>query len=138
MIIRIPDQTTVVLSDREIELQDSLAFDGGFVRYDLSENKANGLRIQLKSSACGVRYLRMRWNISLESESNVKVLGDAWERGYGNLYWGAINPERNMPWYMAISNGSDRCRNYVGRRTECFGVEVLPNCFALWNCDSEG
>jgi hypothetical protein len=65
-------------------------------------------------------------------------MGDAWERGYGKLHWGPLDPERSMPWYMAISNGTDSCRDYSGRRTECFGVEVLPNSFALWSCDTEG
>ena len=132
MNIRIPDQTTIILSDREIELQDSLTFEGGYVRYDLSDD----LRISLKSTVLGVRYLRMHWNTFFEE--NVKVLGDAWERAYGNLHWGHVNPARIMPWYMAVSNGSDSHLDYEGRRTECFGVEVLPNCFAAWNCDRDG
>ena len=136
MNIRIPDQTTVVLAEQEILLQDSLTFDGGYVRYILSDDASAGMRIQLQSTAAGVRYLRMHWNTSFDAD--VKVLGDAWERGYGNLYWGAMNPDRNMPWYMAVSNGSDSNRDYNGRRTECFGVGVLPNCFAIWNCGADG
>lgn len=37
---------------------------------------------------------------------------------------------------MAASNGSDSQRDPTGRLTECFGVGVLPGCFALWSCDS--
>ena len=135
MKIRVPDQTTIVFSDREIVLQSALTFEGGFVHYDLSED-INSLKIQLKSASLGVRYLRLRWNLCIEE--NRKILGDAWERGYGNLHWGAMDPTRNMPWYMVISNGSDSSRDYTGRCTDCFGVEVLPNCFALWNCDPDG
>ena len=136
MYIRIPDQTTLVLADRTVELQAPLTFEGGFVRYEILPSESESLKIQLKSSACGVRYLRLRWNLPIADD--VKILGDAWERGYGNLHWRAVDPTRNMPWYMAISNGTDSCSDYTGRRTECFGVEVLPNSLALWNCDPHG
>ena len=37
----------------------------------------------------------------------MKILGDHWERGYGDLAWRGIEPERIMPWYMLVSDGSD-------------------------------
>ena len=132
MMIRIPDQTTVTLADCEIRLDTALTFEGGFIRFELTD----GLHILLKSETQGVRYVQMRWNTPITSD--VKVLGDTWERGYGNLHWRAIDSDRHMPWYMAISNGSDSDLNYTGRYTRCFGVGVLPNCFALWNCDRDG
>ncbi len=132
MQIRIPDQTTITLADREVKLNADLTFDGGFVRFELTD----GLHILLKSEVQGVRYIQMRWNHPIMGD--VKVLGDAWERGYGDLHWRTIDPARNMPWYMAISNGSDSDPDDTGRHTQCFGVGVLPNCLALWNCDRDG
>ena len=132
MLIRIPDQTTIFLADREVMLDSSLTFEGGFIRFE----QTDGLHILLKSVVQGVCYIQMRWNTPVMGD--VKVLGDTWERGYGNLHWGRIDPDRNMPWYMAVSNGSDSDRDYSGRHTQCFGVGVLPNCFALWNCDRDG
>ena len=83
----------------------------------------------------GAKYVRLRWNYS--ARKNVKVLGDAWERGYGNLEWGTIRPERCMPWYIAASNGSDS-EGETDRLTECFGVEVCPNAMCFWQYDTRG
>ena len=134
MNIRIPDCTSISLADREVKPDDALRFDGGYIRYELTDG--DGLRIFLKSEKHGVRFIRMRWNTPIEGD--VKVLGDVWERGCGNLHWETVNPDRNMPWYMAVSNGSDSCSDHTGRLTTCWGVGVLPNCLAMWNCDREG
>ncbi len=132
MKLRTPDITTVCLDNFEVVLGDDLKFDGGYVEFSLDK----GLTVKLKSEIHGVKFVNLRWNCSVEGD--IKVLGDAWERGYGDLEWRSIDPERNMPWYMAISNGSDSCLDYSGRFTECFGVGVLPASFALWKCDKAG
>ncbi|MBE6885164.1 MAG: hypothetical protein E7487_11270 [Ruminococcaceae bacterium] len=129
MKLRLPDLTTVCLENQTFELTDSLSFDGGFVSYELTDR----LNIKLKSEKQGVRFVWLRWNESLRKD--VKILGDAWERGYGDLEWRSVDPARRMPWYMAISNGTDSVRNYADRLTECFGVGVLPNALAQWLCD---
>jgi alpha-galactosidase len=132
MKFRLPDETKVVLSDTTVTLSFDLCFDGGYVKYDVSDS----LSVKVKSEKQGISFIYLRWNEKLDQ--NVKVLGDAWERGYGDLEWKAIDKDRNMPWYMAISNGSDSNINYNGRLTQCFGVGVLPNAFAMWNCDEDG
>ncbi len=82
-------------------------------------------------------FVKLSWTLT-ENEilpAPVKVLGDAWERGYGDLEWRAIDAARNMPWYMAISNGSDADPDRTGRRTACFGVKVRPSAFCQWQYD---
>ena len=132
MKLRIPDITTVVLANETLTLTNNLSFDGGYVAYDLND----ALEVSVKSEKQGVSFIYLRWNE--EIDENVKVLGDAWERGYGDLEWKSIHCERNMPWYMVISNGSDTNFDYTGRLTQCFGVGVLPNAMALWKCDANG
>ena len=135
MQMRIPDQTTVTLSDREVILSSDLTFEGGRVIYELTDGDVRGLQVSIQSRTHGLRYLTLRWRHSLPE--GVKLLGDAWERGYGDLCWLPMDPDRCMPWYMAASNGSDTECDYAGRLTQCFGVGVLPNCFALWSSDRE-
>lgn len=53
------------------------------------------------------------------------VLGDAWERGYGDLGWEKADFNRLMPWY---------CAAYDGTKTYCFGVKTGPNAFCSWRC----
>lgn len=132
MKLRIPDITVVTLESGDVTLGDELTFDGGAVEYHLGE----GLNVKLASARQGVSFLHLRWNEPMRTD--VKILGDAWERGYGDLEWRAMDKERRMPWYMAISNGSDACLDYHGRLTECFGVGVQPNAMALWSCDECG
>lgn len=100
----------------------------------------DALQVRITGSDTPLRYMRLRWNF-LPGElvrENVRILGDAWERGYGDLRWQGIIPERCMPWYMLISNGSDTCRDYAGRFTACFGVMVRPGAMCFWQYDEGG
>ena len=114
-------------------LASSLKCDDGEINFSF-ENK--GLTVYATTYKVGARYVLLRWNE--KTRKNVKVLGDAYERGYGDLIWSSIRPERCMPWYMAVSNGTDSSLDYEGRFTECFGVKVCPNALAFWQYDTEG
>lgn len=100
------------------------------------EEEEGALTVSATAHRVGARYLKLRWNE--EMPVDVKILGDAYERGYGDLQWQTIRPERAMPWYMAASNGSDSNRDYTGRRTDCFGVRVQPNAMCFWQYDAHG
>ena len=132
MNLCIPDKTTVFFEDQAIDFTDTFDFEGGFIRYELND----ALKISIKSKTQGVRFIYMRWNFPIDK--SLKVLGDAWERGYGDFEWKTVEKDRKMPWYMVISNGSDSNLDYTGRCTQCFGVGVLPNAMALWSCDEGG
>lgn len=57
------------------------------------------------------------------------ILGDAWERSYGDLGWQPIRPERVLPWY------------WFGRSPEGHrgaGVRVRPGAMAFWTVDGDG
>ena len=69
---------------------------------------------------------------------SVKVLGDAWERSYGDLAWLPLDANRCMPWVCAVSNGTDSIADFSGRRTSCFGVRTLPAAFCMWQADEGG
>ena len=131
MELRLPDITEVVTENSTVTLGEGLRFDGGFVMLDLKDS----LEVKLKSEKSNVLFVNLHWNTKIRD--NVKVLGDAWERGYGDLEWKAPDKAGNMPWYMAISNGSDADPDTKGRLTECFGVGVLPSAMAHWKigCD---
>ena len=81
MKLRLPDQTTVILENDTYELFDSLEFDGGYIEYKLNA----GLEIKVKSTKQGIKFIKLRWNEAIKND--IKVLGAAWERGYGDLEW---------------------------------------------------
>ncbi len=100
----------------------------------------NGNTVYLDPGELPVKNVYLRW-IFTESEKRrevVRLLGDAWERGYGDLQWRGILPDKAMPWYVLVSNGSDNCENYEGRVTEGFGVRVRPSAFCSWYYDQNG
>lgn len=60
-----------------------------------------------------VSTVRLVYETSFETEA--KFLGDAWERGYGELEWRGMRPERAMPWYMAVDENGKQ--SFVGALT---------------------
>ncbi len=85
------------------------------------------LRVSLSSPSVAVIRLRLRWRGALSGTQ--LILGDAWERGYGDLEWRGIVPDRVMPWYFAT---------YDGQRTDGYGVRTGANALCFWYLDPEG
>ena len=46
----------------------------------------------------------LRWETIFPGET--LFLGDHWERGYGDLQWRFLQPERVMPWYFAAHHAA--------------------------------
>ena len=134
MKLRLPDVTSLYLDGAKYDFYNGdCSCDEGYVKFKI---KDGALLVYSTSFEKGARYVRLRWNEAMRKD--IKVLGDAWERGYGDLNWGPVFNDRCMPWYMAVSNGSDSCLDYSGRYTECFGVGVQPNAMAFWQYDTCG
>ena len=97
------------------------------------------LKVKLTADTTPVFHIRFRWNFTNdEKRIGVRILGDSWERSYGELEWRGIVPERFMPWYILVSNGTDSNLDTSGRFTECFGVSTLPSAMCTWQYDSHG
>ena len=98
------------------------------------------MKIYLTADRTPVEWIALRWVFSEEEKPHepVKVYSDAWERGYGDMEWRGIVPERMMPWVCACSNGSDSRKDTSDRWTQCFGVAVQPSAFCMWQMDVEG
>ncbi|WP_263351107.1 alpha-amylase family protein [Acidicapsa acidisoli] len=85
--------------------------------------------LNIRVSAPGVPLTRIHLRWSARVPANVLVLGDAWERSYGDLAWRGIVPERPLPWYFATHN------NGV---THGYGVKTGAGAFCFWQVDAEG
>ncbi len=140
MKIRIPNHITIYRENQPpMNFVETDCCEEEGVTVQLLQN-ARGIAVQVCSIADPLCYVRLRWNYTDEEmpKEAVKVLGDAWERGYGDLEWRGIVPDRFMPWYAVVSNGSDAVQDYQGRHTECFGVGVQPNAMCFWQHDTCG
>jgi alpha-galactosidase len=85
------------------------------------------LRVRLSAPDTRIARLNLRWRG--DTSAYQRVLGDAWERAYGDLEWRGGVPDRAMPWY---------CAAFDGEATHAYGVRTAPRAFCCWQIDSEG
>lgn len=86
------------------------------------------LAIFLTAQTSKVKWIKLRWN-NLSWDKNVRFLGDAWERGYGDMEWKGMDPNRFMPWYFCAKSEA---------KSICYGLKVRPSAMCFWQVDSLG
>ncbi len=91
------------------------------------EKREDALAVFLESQKAPVSRIRLRWRF--REALRGMVLGDAWERAYGDLEWTCVNPFRSLPWYALVHDGGD---------TAGYGVMVRPGAICSWQLDPEG
>ena len=127
-ILRAPDVIAAVTSKGEFSLlrsNEGRWFADG-VMVALLE-RPDAMRIQLSAPASAVKQISLRWRGRISETS--RVVGDAWERGYGDLEWRGVVPDRVMPWYAAVTSGA---------LTHAYGVRTGPRAFCSWLIDADG
>lgn len=115
-INRVPDFT-------DVKCEEGFASDAK-VRFEV---KCDRVEAYLKAPEGRPMLISLRWNNRFDGD--VRILGDAWERSYGDLGFSGLSSERHMPWYFAVSHGGG---------TDCVGVGVRPNAFVCWYADCGG
>ena len=125
---RLPDNVTLYSEEGAYPLR--LETNGKWVGSNMEITttlKEDELSVALSAPKSTVKHVHLRWRGELDSVR--LVLGDAWERGYGDLEWTVLDPSRVMPWYYAV---------WDGKATHCQGVRTSPKAFCFWQVDTEG
>ncbi len=94
------------------------------------ETVVNGDTLDLYVTATEdcLKFIELEWDF--ESDENLYVLGDAWERSYGDLEFKKLcNLDRYTPWYF-IATDETNCF--------CFGVKTQPNAFISFCYTTKG
>jgi len=94
------------------------------------ETSVNGDTLDLYLTATNdrVKFIELEW--SFESDNEIYVLGDAWERSYGELGFRKLSEiNRYMPWYFIAT---DKTKSF------CFGVKTQPNAFISFSYTADG
>jgi alpha-galactosidase len=127
-VLRAPDKVVVYSNMNDpISLarsQTSWRNNGVEVRTEAGPQE---MAVSVSAPVLPIRYIHLRW--SLPVPINLQVLGDQWERSYGDLGWRNIIPERVMPWYFATYDGHS-CNGY--------GVKTGANSLCFWQLDPQG
>ena len=127
-LLRPPDLVAVQTDAAVVRLVSSGG--GRWTKGDIvvtTAERADALNVSLSAAKSAVQRLHLRWRGDLSTIR--QILGDAWERGYGDLEWRGWVPDRVMPWYAATFDGS---------RTHAYGVRTGARAFCFWQLDPQG
>ena len=83
--------------------------------------------VSIDAPSTPIQRLHLRWKRRLPVD--ILVLGDAWERSYGDLEWRPLQAERVLPWYALLHGNA---------QTSGMGVKTGAACFAFWQVDPSG
>lgn len=124
---RIPDSVRIITQNQTVFMNRQGAV---FTHHDVELEfilQEKILDIMLQSKGMPISFFMIRWNGNLKH--NLRFMGDAFERAYGNLEWRRFDPQRIMPWYFLASDEID---------SKGYGVKVRPNAMCFWRCDTDG
>jgi alpha-galactosidase len=133
--VRRPDTVYVLHDDaaRPVQAQrDGDRFTTGAVEVVVCHG-ADGLAVRIACPGRGLSRVVLRWRqpaAELPDRADL-LLGDAWERTYGDQQWRHRQPDRIMPWYWLAHDPRSGT-------TRAMGVRVRPSAFCAWLVDDEG
>ncbi len=90
---------------------------------------AAGTAVAVSCPSGPISRVVLRWEATFPADT--LFLGDHWERGYGDLQWRFLQPERVMPWYFAAHHAATG-------RTFMAGVKTQPAALCFWIVDAAG
>ena len=106
--------------------QVDLTLENGIARYNDVTVEYDCGKVAVTGGETPIKTLEIEYKN--EYFRDAMVLGDAFERGYGEFVWKKPDYSRLMPWYFCA---------YEDGRSYCFGVKTRPNTICTWRCDEE-
>jgi len=127
-IIREPDFVTAFLGlNQPLQLSRTAAcWEASGIRVR-TEAGRHDLPIYVAAPGRRPTHIHLRWSIA--ATASLLVLGDHWERSYGDLHWSCVVPERVMPWYFMT---------YHAESLHGYGVKTGSGALCFWQLDPEG
>lgn len=125
--IGIPDYITIETNEKKVIVNnktDVVNIDDICIEIRMESEHQD---IFLTAQQTPVKTLKFRWN--QEMPRKARILGDVWERGYGDLEWRGMSANRFFPWYFLMA-APDKMLG--------FGVKVRPSAMCFWQVDSKG
>ena len=118
-----PSNVWVLLDDGEHELQRG---SGGVYTYrEISVqllSSAGGVRVEAECPRQALHTIRLKWKYPQQQAAG-KVLGDHWERTYGDVGFNPVVFDKKMPWYFIALEG---------QAATCMGVRAGCNSIGYW------
>jgi alpha-galactosidase len=120
--LQMPDAIEILLDDKYISLQSSdkqkWIYKDVIVEFKKLDDR---IEVSVQSPTMPLKEVRLSWKYATTNTST--ILGDAWERTYGDISWGKIDASKKLPWY---------CVAHDDNNTICFGVKTGCNTICFW------
>jgi len=126
-IINHPDEVWAKSGDQWFKLNHLLAlsYSHGPILVVMKQI-GNVLTVEARSPGMQLNAIKLKWKH--RTGNSAKVLGDHYERSYGDLAWRNVDASHKNPWYVLLNDGKD---------TACFGVKAGANTICWWNAGAE-
>jgi alpha-galactosidase len=127
-LINLPDEVWTQTDEGWFKM--TAAGGASFIYKDIEVSiKPDGdaIAVHVQSPGVALSGIRLKWEYVVNS--SVKVLGDNWERTYGDAAWKAPDTGIKDPWYVLLYDGTD---------TAGFGVKTGCSAVCWWAVDKDG
>ena len=95
-IIQMPDVVEIFSGDQYISLQTSDQHTWIYKDVIIDLKKLNdAIAVYVQSPTIALKEVRLSWKYNFKNSAS--ILGDAWERTYGDVSWQKINASKNCP-----------------------------------------
>ncbi len=93
-----------------------------------AEVRGNELDLYISATNDNPKFIELHWDAC--TNEDILVLGDVWERSYGNLEFKKLRENhRHMAWYFIATDKKE---------SFCFGVKTQPNAFVSFRYNMNG
>ncbi len=130
-ILREPDSIVAFTDDQTLPLiRQGQRWNSGSIAVELKPRGAGAateIAVAIEAPGVALQRVRLRWLARMPE--GTRILGDQWERSYGDLEWRGLMPERVLPWYFLAAGA---------RAAHAYGVRTGAAAFCFWQADASG
>jgi hypothetical protein len=125
--IKLPDSIAVQTDTGWFSLESTNQNSWKYKEVVVELKSLDGLvSIYIQSPAIALKTVKLLWKYPISKTA--QLLGDAWERTYGDVQWKPVGASAKMPWYV-IQHEKDS--------TNCFGVKTACNTICYWQANTD-
>ncbi len=125
--IKLPDSVSIQTSDGWHDMQSSGQSMWKYNDVEVRLKPAGDVvSVFIQSPTLTLKTVKISWKYPISKTA--LLLGDHWERTYGDVQWQAPDQKAKMPWY-AIEHDGDK--------TNCFGVKTGASAICYWEANGD-
>jgi len=124
-ILQMPDTVNILSGDVYIALQSADKHTWTYKDVVVQLKQADkAIAVFIQSPTLPLKEVQLQWQYA--TGKGATILGDAWERTYGDISWKPAAATKKLPWY---------CVAHDDKATTCFGVKTGCSAICYWRVD---